>query len=96
MITDGQAVTCWHLLLERMNSVGVLLTVPSSSGCLTSMTGEAGESTSLCMESMHISETQQPANAADWLPEAILTVTLDVSWLSRAGAPAWLSGEMGS
>ena len=30
------------------------------------------------------------------LPEAALTVTLDASLLSRAGAAAWVSGEVGS
>ena len=66
MNSDWQAATCWHLLLERMNSVGVMLMVPSSSGCLISKTGEAGEATSLCMESMHISDMQQLASAAEW------------------------------
>lgn len=74
-----------------------MLTVPSSSGCLISRTGEGGKATSLCEESMHISDTQQQARELQsGLAAAMLTVTLDVSWLSRAGAVAWVSGGVAS
>ena len=63
MISDWQAITCWLLPLGQLNRVGVSLMVPSSSGCLI---GRIGEATSLCGDSMHISDMQQQASDAEW------------------------------